>query len=248
MPTESRQVVKQLKKEKQQREVDCPLQGSRRSSSLCLIIVCFHEIYKSKILNFNVLIGQQLPSLTCPFLHTFPYGVKWPWSHPRAFVLMGHRQFLFVIFPAASQMLQTCSIRHFVLIFYKKSSCQVLKASDFTKTAVKVCIMAIWTVHTYLSGGCFTGLKTVARWGWKGLVWPVPSSEARNPDFHVKSSNFQMLITNQTKLIGRLSLICGLSVFNPCSIWGKSWWTGLTTSSHPSTPLSSKAFTLKLST
>lgn len=110
MPTESRQVVKQLKKEKRQREVDCPLQGSRRGSSLCLIIVCFHEICKSKILNFNLLIGQQLPSLTCPLLHTFPYGVKWPWSHPRVFVLMGHRQFFICYF--------SCSITDAANMFY----------------------------------------------------------------------------------------------------------------------------------
>lgn len=167
MPTESRQVVKQLEKEKQRREVDCPVQGSRRGSSLCLIIVCFHEIYKSKILNFNLLIGQQLPSLTCPLLHTFPYGVKWPWSHPRAFVLMGHRQFLFVIFPAASEMLQTCSMHHFVLIFYKKSSCQVLKASDFTKTAVKVCIydnmdgsyLSKWRLFYWAQDSCQVGME-----------------------------------------------------------------------------------------
>ena len=169
MPAESRQVVKQLKKEKQPREVNCPLQGSRRSSSLCLIIVCFHEICKSKILNFNLLIGQQLPSLTCPLLHTFPYGVKWPWSHPRALVPMGHRQFLFLIFPAVSQMLQTCYIHHFVLIFYKKSSCQVLKASDFTKPAVKVGIMAIWTVHTCLVEAVLLGSRQLP--GGDGKAW-----------------------------------------------------------------------------
>lgn len=148
-------------------------------------------------------------------------------------------------------MLQTRDSHHFVLFFLKKSLSQVWKASAFTKPASKM-------VHPYrpeegfLSSRLLPGgnsrahcAQSVNKSKSTGLLRDRGKPEIQ---FHVKSRHFQMVITNQTKLSGRPHLICGLSVFNPCYLWWESWMSRSKNIDHLSTPLSSKAFTLKLST
>ena len=141
------------------------MRGPGRGSSLYSIIVCFHEICKSKILNFNSLIGQQLPSLTCPLLPIFPYvGQSMMLESFQDFCTGGPQAIFIYKFSFSVRHAANTLYSPFCIIFLKKELFPGFKSFRLHKTSRQGRLYGNMDT-SYLSGrSCFTGLKAVARW------------------------------------------------------------------------------------